>query len=129
MSSWGLINNKQYQMETFWDFYISCFSFFLLDRPFFVHPSIILWLILKIKINEFFWCFLQLAKLQRQNYFSEPCIYILYSESGKVTLSLVCFIMLQSLCQLLHSLLITYKFSEINPIQVRITVVFRAPCN
>ena len=34
--------------------------------------------------------FLQLAKLQRQNYFLEPCIYILYIESGKVTLSLVC---------------------------------------
>ena len=29
------------------------FSFFLLDRPFLVHPSIILWLILKIKINQF----------------------------------------------------------------------------
>ena len=32
---------------------ISCFSFILLDLPFLVHPSIILWLILKIKINEF----------------------------------------------------------------------------
>ena len=32
---------------------ISCFSFFLLDLPFLVHPSIVLWLILKIKINEF----------------------------------------------------------------------------
>ena len=53
------------------------FSFFLLDLPFLVHPSIILWLILKIKINEFFGCFLQLAKLQRQNYFLEPCIYFL----------------------------------------------------
>ena len=29
------------------------FSFFLFDRPFLVHPSIILWLILKIKINQF----------------------------------------------------------------------------
>ena len=38
-------------METFWDFYISCFSFFLLDLPFLVHPSIILWVIWKIKIN------------------------------------------------------------------------------
>ena len=64
-------------METFWDFYISCFSFFLLDLPFLVHPSIILWLILKIKINELVGCFLQLAKLQRQNYFLKPCIYIL----------------------------------------------------
>ena len=53
------------------------FSFFLLDHPFLVHPSIILWLVLKIKINQFFGCFLQLAKLQRQNYFLELCIYIL----------------------------------------------------
>ena len=70
--------------------YISCFPFFPLDRPFLVHPSIILWLILKIKMNAFFGCFLQLAKLQRQNYFLDPCIYILYSESGKVILSLAC---------------------------------------
>ena len=44
-------------METFLDFYISCFLFFLLDLPFLVHPSIILWLILKIKINDWltFW--------------------------------------------------------------------------
>ena len=46
-------------METFWNFYVSCFSFF---PPFLGYPSIILWLILKIKINEFFGCFLQLAK-------------------------------------------------------------------
>ena len=54
-----------YQMDTFWDLYISCFSFFLVNLLFLVHPSIILWLILKIKINGFFGCFLQLAKLQR----------------------------------------------------------------
>ena len=58
----------------------------LLDHPFLVHPSIILWLILKIKINEFFGCFLQLAKLQRQNYFLEPCIYILVNHTPKFTL-------------------------------------------
>ena len=63
--------------KTFWDFYISCFSFFLLDRPFLFPPSIIIQLILKIKINEFFGCFLQLAKLQRRNYFLEPCISFL----------------------------------------------------
>ena len=60
-------------METFGNFNISCFSFFLLDLQFLVHPSIILWLILKIKINESFGCLLQQAKLQRQNYFLEPC--------------------------------------------------------
>ena len=53
-------------METFWDFYISCFSFFLLDCPFLVHPSIILWLILKIKRNfflKFFYIFFALNEL------------------------------------------------------------------
>ena len=44
-------------METFRDFYISCFSFFLLDRPFLIHNSLTLRLILKIKVNEFFGCF------------------------------------------------------------------------
>ena len=56
-------------METFWDFYISCFSFSLLDRPILVHPSIKLRLILKIKRNDFFGCFLQLAKLQEKEIF------------------------------------------------------------
>ena len=46
-------------------------------------PSIILWLILKIKINEFFGCFLQLAKLQRQNYFLEPCIKFFNHQMAK----------------------------------------------
>ena len=50
------------------------FSFFLLDHSSLVHSSIILWLILKIKSNEFFGCPCALAKLQEKNYFSEPCI-------------------------------------------------------
>ena len=52
-------------MKTFWDFYISCFSFFLLHCPFLFHPSIIL---LKINNKWSFWMFLQLAKLQKKNY-------------------------------------------------------------
>ena len=48
-------------------------SLVLLDRPSFVHPSIILWQILKIKRNKFL-DVLAVSHIARKNYFSELCI-------------------------------------------------------
>ena len=68
-------------METFRDFYIFIFSFFLLDLPFLVHPSIKLWLILKIKINDFLDVSAASQIAEKELFFR--ALY-LYSESGKV---------------------------------------------
>ena len=57
---------------------ISCFSFFLLDLPFLVHPSIILWLILKIKINEF-WMFSAASQIvEAELFFGALYLYSIY---------------------------------------------------
>ena len=64
--------------------YISCFSFFILDRPFLVHPSIIFQLIMKIRINEFLDVFCSQPNCRDSTIFQ--ALY-LYTESGKVTLS------------------------------------------
>ena len=50
-------------METFWDFYISCSSFFLLDLPSFNHTSA------NFEKKWIFWISLQLAKLQESFFF------------------------------------------------------------
>ena len=57
-------------MEIFSNFYISCSSFFLLDRPF------LLQLILKIRIN--YSQVLAVSQIARKNYFSKPSISELF---------------------------------------------------
>ena len=52
-------------MKIFWDFYISCFSFYLLDCQSFNHTSANL----ENKKKWIFWMFLQLAKLQEWTIF------------------------------------------------------------
>ena len=81
-----------------WKLQYFLFLFFLLDRSFLTHPSIILRLILKIKRNEFFGCPCSCPTCKRKKYFSEPCFQDIFcDEQGYYPLPLLYFhILLES---------------------------------
>ena len=85
-------------MNTFWDLYISWFSFFLYDCPFLVHSSIILPLILKIKRNYFLDVPAASQIARERTIFLNP-VSRTYSERSKVTSLSPCFVFIFCLSQ------------------------------